>query len=196
MSSDDDRAQAGGAVPPATASLADAASTVRIWDPVVRIFHWSLVLAFVFAWASGDELQDLHEAAGYTIVGLLAIRVAWGFIGTRHARFSDFVYRPSAVIAYLIDMVRFRAPRHLGHNPAGGAMVLALIAMLAATCATGIMMTTDAYWGVNWVEEAHELAANLAVLLIGLHLAGVFVASLEHRENLVAAMITGRKRRR
>jgi cytochrome b len=196
MSAYDDRAQAGGAQPPATASPAGAASTVRIWDPVVRIFHWSLVLAFVIAWASGDELQDLHEMAGYAIVGLLAIRVAWGFVGTRHARFSDFIYRPSAVISYLIDTARLRARRYLGHNPAGGAMVLALIAMLAATCATGFMMTTDAYWGVDWVEETHELAANLSVVLIGLHLVGVFVASVEHRENLVAAMITGRKRRR
>ncbi len=195
MSAYDDRAQAGGAQPPATASPAGAASTVRIWDPVVRIFHWSLVLAFVIAWMSGDELQDLHETAGYAIVGLLAIRVAWGFIGTRHARFSDFIYRPSAVIGYLIDTARLRARRYLGHNPAGGAMVLALIAMLAATCATGFMMTTDAYWGVDWVAETHELAANLSVVLIGLHLVGVFVASVEHRENLVAAMITGRKRR-
>jgi cytochrome b len=196
MSAYDDRAQAGGAQPPATASPAGAASTVRIWDPVVRLFHWSLVLAFVIAWMSGDELQDLHETAGYAIVGLLAIRVVWGFIGTRHARFSDFIYRPSAAIGYLIDTARLRARRHLGHNPAGGAMVLALIAMLAATCATGFMMTTDAYWGVDWVEETHELAANLSVVLIGLHLVGVFVASVEHRENLVAAMITGRKRRR
>ena len=196
MSAYDDRAQAGGAQPPATASPAGTASTVRIWDPVVRIFHWSLVLAFVIAWMSGDELQDLHEAAGYAIVGLLAIRVVWGFIGTRHARFSDFIYRPSAVIGYLIDTARLRARRYLGHNPAGGAMVLALIAMLAATCATGFMMTTDAYWGLDWVEETHELAANLSVVLIGLHLVGVFVASVEHRENLVAAMITGRKRRR
>ena len=192
----DDRAQAGGAQPPATASPAGAASTVRIWDPVVRIFHWSLVLAFVIAWMSGDELQDLHETAGYAIVGLLAIRVVWGFIGTRHARFSDFIYRPSAAIGYLIDTARLRARRYLGHNPAGGAMVLALIAMLAATCATGFMMTTDAYWGVDWVEETHELAAKLSIVLIGLHLVGVFVASVEHRENLVAAMITGRKRSR
>lgn len=196
MSAYDDRAQAGGVQPPATASPADAASTVRVWDPVVRIFHWSLVLAFVIAWASGDELQSLHETAGYAIAGLLAIRVVWGFIGTRHARFSDFIYRPSAVTGYLIDTVRLRARRYLGHNPAGGAMVLALIAMLAATCTTGFMMTTDAYWGVDWVEETHELAANLSIVLIGLHLVGVFVASAEHRENLVTAMITGRKRRR
>jgi cytochrome b len=196
MSAYDDRAQAGGAQPPATASLADAARTVRIWDPVVRAFHWSLVLAFVIAWMSGDELQDLHEAAGYAIVGLLAIRVAWGFVGTRHARFSEFVYRPSAILGYLIDTARLRARRYLGHNPAGGAMVLALIATLAATCTTGFMMTTDAYWGVDWVQEAHEFAANLSVVLIGLHLVGVFVASVEHRENLIGAMITGRKRRR
>jgi cytochrome b len=110
-------------------------------------------------------------------------------------RFSDFVYRPSTVISYLIDTAHLRARRYVGHNPAGGAMVIALLVMLAMTCATGIMMTIDAYWGVEWLEEVHEVAANLTVVLVGFHLAGVFVVSVEHRENLLKAMITGRKLR-
>lgn len=195
MTALDTEAGAGGVEPPAMAAPTDASPTVRVWDPLVRLFHWSLVAAFVIAWATGEELQSLHEVAGYAIVGLLVIRILWGFVGTTHARFSDFVYRPSTTIGYLIDTVRLRAKRYLGHNPAGGAMVLALLVMLAMVCGTGIMMTTDAYWGVEWVEEAHELAANLTVVLVGLHLVGVFVASVEHRENLVRAMITGRKRR-
>lgn len=187
------KATAGGSMPPAVAPT-NISPTVRVWDPLVRLFHWSLVGAFVIAWATGDELQALHELAGYAIVGLLIMRVIWGFVGTVHARFSDFVHRPSTVIGYLVDTLRLRAKRYLGHNPAGGAMVIALLVMLAITCATGILMTTDAFWGIEWVEEIHEFAANLTVVLVGLHLVGVFVASVEHRENLVKAMITGRKR--
>jgi cytochrome b len=195
MNAFSEKVEAGGVVPPATAAPAAGGCTVRVWDPVIRLFHWSLVVAFVVAWATGEELRTLHETAGYAIVGLLVVRVLWGFVGGTHARFADFVYRPSTVVGYLIDIVRFRARRHVGHNPAGGAMVVALLFMLIATATTGVMMTRDAFWGVGWVEEVHELAANLTVVLVGLHLAGVFVASLQHRENLAKAMITGRKRR-
>ncbi len=166
-----------------------------VWDPLVRVFHWSLVLAFTVAWLTGDELRRVHEIAGYVILGLVAFRLVWGVVGGAHARFTDFVYRPGTVIGYLGDMLRRRAKRYIGHNPAGGAMVVALLAMLTVTCATGVMMTTDAFWGVEWVEEAHEIASNAMLVLIGLHLAGVFAASAEHRENLVRAMITGLKRR-
>ncbi len=166
-----------------------------VWDPLVRIFHWSLVIAFIVAWLTGDELQRVHEIAGYVILGLVAFRLVWGIVGGAHARFSDFVRRPGTVIRYLIDMLRLRAKRYIGHNPAGGAMVIALLAMLAVTCATGIMITMDAFGDVGWVEEAHEVASNLTLVLVGLHLVGVFAASVEHRENLVRAMITGRKRR-
>ncbi|NBN62937.1 cytochrome b/b6 domain-containing protein [Pannonibacter tanglangensis] len=169
-------------------------ATVRVWDPVVRLFHWSLVGLFAVAWLSGDELQSLHEAAGYAIAGLLALRVVWGLVGTRHARFSDFLYRPATVVRFLADTARGRARRYIGHNPAGGVMILALIGVLASLCATGVLMTTDLFWGVSWVEELHEGLANAALLLVGLHLAGVGIASLEHRENLVRSMITGRKR--
>jgi cytochrome b len=189
-----EKVKAGGATPPAMAAGGRASETVRVWDPVVRLFHWSLVASFITAWVTGDELQRVHEIAGYVIVGLLVVRVLWGFVGTAHARFSDFVYRPSAVIGYLIDTARRRARRYLGHNPAGGAMVVALLMLLAVAAASGIMMTTDAFWGVEWVEETHEAAANLTLVLIGFHLAGVFVASVEHRENLVRAMVSGRKR--
>jgi cytochrome b len=189
------KAGVGGVMPPAVAGRAAAERTVAVWDPLVRVFHWSLVVAFVVAWATGDELKRVHEIAGYTIVGLVAVRVLWGLVGSRHARFADFVYRPSEVVRFLGDTLRLRARRYLGHNPAGGAMVIALLITLAATSVLGVLMTTDAFWGVEWVEEAHEFSANLAIALVGVHLLGVFVACLEHRENLVAAMITGRKRR-
>ncbi len=177
--------EAGGATPPAT---------VKVWDPFVRVFHWSLAALFLLAYATGDEVENVHIVAGYAIGGLLALRIGWGLVGTRHARFSDFVRSPRAVLAYLRDVALLRAPRYLGHNPAGGAMVVALIAMLVGTCSTGYMMTTDAYWGAKGVEEVHEVLANLTVGLIVVHVLGVLVASFEHRENLVKAMVTGRKR--
>lgn len=167
---------------------------VRVWDPLVRAFHWSLVAAFAAAWISGEEWEQLHVLLGYAVASLVAFRLAWGIVGPKHARFSDFVYRPSRVMSYLRDTMALRARRHLRHNPAGGAMVVALLAMLAAVCATGFMMTTDAFWGLEWVEEAHEAAVNVALVLVAVHILGVALASWEHRENLVKSMITGRKR--
>lgn len=176
---------AGGSAPPAT---------VRVWDPFVRLFHWSLVILFATAWLTGDEVQNIHETSGYIIAGLLAARVIWGLIGAQHARFSDFIYRPATVVGFLVDMARGRASRYIGHNPAGGAMVIALIATIAGIAGTGIMMTTDMFWGVSWVEDLHEVLSTLALVLVGLHVVGVVVASFEHRENLVRSMFTGRKR--
>lgn len=167
---------------------------VRVWDPLVRLFHWSLVCAFAIAWATGDELDRVHEIAGYAIIGLIAFRLVWGIVGSTHARFADFVRGPGAVIAHARDTLLFRAKRYLGHNPAGGAMIVLLLVMLGVICGTGVMMTTDAYWGVEWVEEVHELAVNITLGLVVLHLLGVLFASIEHGENLVKAMFTGRKR--
>ena len=189
-----EEAGAGGVTPPASIGSPAAPRTVKVWDPLVRLFHWSLLAAFVTAWATGDELKSVHEIAGYTIAGLLVFRVFWGLFGSTHARFTDFVRRPSVVIGYLADTARLRARRYIGHNPAGGAMVVALLVMLSVICGSGILMTTDAFWGVEWVEETHEIAVNVTLVLIALHIAGVLFASLEHGENLVAAMITGRKR--
>jgi len=143
---------------------------------------------------TGEEDASVHEWAD-TQSSIARHPLVWGFVGTTHARCSDFMYYPSTILGFLTDTIHLRARRYLGHNPAGGAMVIALVLMLAATAATGIMMTTDAYWGVEWVGDVHEAAANLSVVLVGLHLVGVFVASVEHRENLVRAMITGYKRR-
>lgn len=177
--------EAGGEMPPAT---------VKVWDPFVRVFHWSLAGLFLLAYATGDEMEKVHIAAGYAIAGLLVLRIVWGFIGPRHARFSDFLRSPRAVLTYLRDVALLRAPRYLGHNPAGGAMVVALIVMLIGTCITGYMMTTEAFWGSEAFEEVHEVFANLTVGLVVVHVLGVLVASFEHQENLVKAMITGRKR--
>lgn len=177
------------------AGRATRPAEVKVWDLLVRLFHWSLVLAFAVAWLSAEEWDSVHEYAGYAVMALVALRILWGMIGTRHARFADFVYRPGTVVRYLRDTALLRAKRYLGHNPAGGAMVIALLVALAAITATGFMMTTDAFWGVEWVEDAHETAVDITLVLVGLHLLGVLAASIEHSENLVRAMITGRKRR-
>lgn len=168
---------------------------VSVWDSFIRIFHWSLVTLFIVAFATGDEIEWLHNWVGYAIAALLALRVVWGFVGTRYARFSDFIKGPRAVAIFLKQSVRLEAPRHLGHNPAGGWMILALMAVLTGLVTTGIMMTTDAFWASKTVEDVHEVLANAAIVLIALHVLGVILASYEHGENLVSAMFSGRKRR-
>lgn len=167
---------------------------VRVWDPFVRVFHWTLVASFALAWITADEWDFAHEAFGYAIATLVGLRVIWGVIGTRHARFSDFVYKPSVVIGFIHDSIVLRARRYLGHNPAGGVMVVALLLALLVTTGTGILSTSDAYRGLDWAEGLHEIAANLTIALVVLHVAGVVLASLEHRENLIRSMFTGRKR--
>lgn len=190
--------EAGGTMPPATSLKAHVltAPVVQVWDPFVRIFHWSLVGLFVIAFVTGDETEWLHLTAGYAIAALVLLRIIWGFVGPRHARFSDFVRTPREVTGYVHRAMRLRAPRYLGHNPAGGAMIIALLAMLVGISATGFMMTTDAFWGAQWVEDLHEGLVYVTLGLIALHVAGVVFASIEHGENLVKAMITGRKRAR
>ncbi len=180
-----DAIEAGGATPPAT---------VKVWDPFVRVFHWTLLALFVTAFVSGDENEGVHIAAGYGIAILLALRLVWGAIGPRHARFSSFVQRPRQVLTYLRDVAGFKAPRYLGHNPAGGVMIVALMAALIGTAVTGYMMSTDAYWGAKWLEKLHEALAHGTLVLVGLHVLGVVASSLLHKENLVKAMWTGRKR--
>jgi len=168
--------------------------SVRVWDPLVRIGHWSLVAAVAVAWITGDEWQSTHEVAGYVAATVVALRILWGFAGSRHARFSDFVRGPAAVLAYARGMLRGRKQRYLGHNPAGGVMILALIATVMALGLTGWLATTDRFWGSEWLEESHEALANLLLVLIALHLGGVLLGSIRDGENLVRAMITGRKR--
>ncbi|ODR99293.1 cytochrome B [Methyloceanibacter methanicus] len=169
-------------------------ATTRVWDVFVRVFHWSLAASFVVAWLSGDGWKSLHLWAGYAVAALIALRLVWGIVGPDHARFSRFVKSPLVVAGYLKDLVTGREVRHLGHNPAGGAMIIALLVTLLGLCLSGWLMTTDAYWGSELVEAIHETLANVALVLVGLHVAGVLWTSFRHRENLVRAMVTGRKR--
>lgn len=198
-------------------------SKVRVWDPLVRVFHWGLVAAFATAWRTADELQPVHEFAGYTVAGLVAFRLVWGLVGSRYARFAHFLKGPGETLAYLGDMTRGRERRYLGHNPAGATMIVALLVTLAGTAFTGWLMedetrvamlpTISAIVAPAWADddgdaresgergqvegplkEVHETLANLMLLLAALHVAGVVLASFRHHENLARAMVTGDKR--
>ena len=166
---------------------------ISVWDPLVRIFHWSLV--GIIAWEFlGEDGDYLHRTLGYVALGLIAFRMIWGFVGTKHARFTDFVKSPGTVIAYITSLLSGHPRRYLGHNPAGGAMVIALLVMTAIVGGTGWAMRTEALWGQEWIEELHEVSAWLMLVFIAAHVLGVIAASIQHRENLVLSMLSGKKK--
>lgn len=167
---------------------------VKIWDPFVRLFHWSLVVTIATAWLTGDEIKVLHEPLGYIAAALISLRILWGFAGSHYARFTQFVPSPQRFAGYLRDILSRQEKRYLGHNPAGAVMILALIATIAGTALTGWLQTTDAYFGDEAMEDLHEFLANGLLVLVALHVGGVIVASLRHGENLVRSMMTGLKR--
>ncbi|MGD2075257.1 MAG: cytochrome b/b6 domain-containing protein [Gammaproteobacteria bacterium] len=180
---------------------------IKVWDIFVRMFHWSLVLMFTIAYLTEEELLSLHLIAGYAVSGLLVLRLMWGFVGSRHARFSDFVYRPAEVKRFVRDTMQLRARRYVGHNPAGGAMILLMLASLVLLSASGmavygieesagpLAMLGGSYGRFEEVAEGvHEFFANFTLLLVVIHVAGVMVESAIHRENLAKSMVTGFKR--
>ena len=211
---------------------------VRVWDPLVRLFHWSLVTAFAIAMLTGEEESLLHVYAGYAILGLVGFRIVWGFIGPRYARFSNFIYSPGHTIRYLGGLLGGRPEYYTGHNPAGGWMIVCLLASLLisgytglevygaeghgplATGGPGIELVSAAHAdddgddddhqregeedghqhegeeseAEEFWEEIHEFFSYFTLLLVLIHVAGVIVASRVHGENLVSAMITGKKR--
>lgn len=183
-------------------------SSIKVWDPFVRIFHWGLVIAFVTTYVSEEEILGIHTLAGYVVLGLLSLRLVWGFIGTRHARFSDFTFSPASIRAFIRDTLKLRARRYIGHNPAGGAMIFLLIVSLLLTSITGMaiyaaaeqagplagLLTNSSEFMKEALEETHEFFANFTLFLVFIHIAGVIVESFIHRENLAKSMITGYKR--
>lgn len=194
---------------------------VKVWDIVVRVGHWSLVALFAIAYLTGEiEVETLHAWAGYAILAIVLFRILWGVIGSKHARFSDFVFGWRETAAYARSLLTLRPKHYLGHNPLGGWMVVGLLAMLLLVCWSGLELYADEGKGplarapVTLVsvavangkddgrederesvwEDVHEALAHLGLLMVLLHVAGALVASLLHGENLVRAMITGRKR--
>lgn len=171
-----------------------ATKRVFVWDLPVRLFHWLLAASFAgaFLTAESERLRDVHVVLGYTVLGLVAFRLLWAFVGTRYARLSSFTFGPRAVVDYLRSLLAFRPLHYVGHNPAGSWVIYGLVLLAVVTGAAGYM--TDGHIGGHAVEEFHEGAANVMLTLVFAHIAGVVVASLMHRENLVKAMITGYKR--
>lgn len=168
---------------------------IKVWDLPTRLFHWLLAATFAGAWLTADSERwiDVHVTLGYAFAGLIAFRLVWGFIGTRYARFSSFVAGPRPVLRYLGSILKAKPERHVGHNPAGGWAVLALLGLGAVTALTGYLNFND--YGGHWLEELHEGAAGAMLALVFVHIGAVIVSSLIHRENLVRAMLSGLKRR-
>jgi len=180
---------------------------IKIWDLPVRIFHWSLVTCFFVAYFTEDDFMNLHTYAGYGIIGLIVFRLIWGVIGSYHSRFNNFLSHPRNLGIYLKDIFYNRAKRYLGHNPAGAAMIVALILSLIITTLSGLatyateemsgpfvgLMTNAPNFIYDGVEDIHEFFANFTLVLVGLHVLGVVLASLSHKENLIRAMWTGYK---
>ena len=167
---------------------------ILVWDIPTRVFHWSLALSFAGAWltAESERYRDVHLMLGYTLLGLIAFRLVWGLVGTRYARFGQFVRAPSAVVGYVKSLLSRQPEHHVGHNPAGAIAILLLLVLGIATGVSGWMTYNEL--GGEWLEEAHEVFANLMLAVVGVHIVGVVAASLIHRENLARAMVTGYKR--
>ena len=170
-----------------------SSSSTLVWDLPVRLFHWLLVACFAGAWltSESEHWRLAHVWFGYGMAGLVGLRLVWGLVGTQHARFASFVRGPRAALAYLRSLLGPRPQHYLGHNPAGGLAIVGLLALIALTAASGYATYNEL--GGDWLEELHEFAADALLILVGVHLAGVTVDSFVHKENLVRAMITGRK---
>jgi cytochrome b len=175
--------------------MAEARTWIRVWDRFVRVFHWALLVAFVVAFASHEDgYGALHLVSGYAVTALVGARLIWGFAGSRYARFTEFVRGPNVVLAYLVALVRGQVRRYLGHNPAGGSMIVVMLALLAVVSVIGILLTTTRFYGDELMFDLHEAAVDLMLVCVLLHVAGVLWSSRVHRENLIKAMWTGRKR--
>ena len=169
-------------------------STVAVWDRLVRVLHWGLLLALIVSWLGTFAWPGVHQPAGYVALALVALRLLWGFAGGRYARFGQFVRGPRATRAYALAVLRRREPRHVGHNPLGAWMILALLGCVCALALTGWLYTSDRYWGDERVEWLHLALAWGLLALALLHVAGVLYTGWRQRESLLLAMLTGRKR--
>ncbi|AKO52885.1 cytochrome B561 [Marinobacter psychrophilus] len=177
------------------ASTVSQGGRVKVWDPAVRIFHWGLVAAFCVAYFTADDYRNIHEWSGCVVVGLIACRLVWGVIGSRYARFSDFVPRPGRLTDYVRLALKGQEPSHLGHNPAAAIMILFLLLANGVIGISGLLLTTDWGWGSGVLEEVHEISVNMTLIAIALHVSAAIYESFHHQENLIRSMLTGYKRR-
>lgn len=168
--------------------------TVKVWDALVRITHWGVALLVLANLLVLEEGETWHQWAGYAACALVAVRLLWGMVGSRHARFGDFWPTPARFRAHWQAMRSRQGPHELGHNPLGALMMLALWACILGLGVTGYLMGTDAYWGSDSLEELHEALANTLSALVLLHVAAVALMSWWSKINLARAMVTGYKR--
>jgi cytochrome b len=173
----------------------DAPDMVKVWDWPLRMFHWLLAFFVLLAWFTPGKFDSLHRFAGYAVIILIAFRIGWGVFGTRFSRFHALGRRLRAAPAYLFNLRRGGTGRYRGLNPAGTAMMVALLLLLAVSTITGWMSTTVRFFGVPWVEDTHGYVSDAVIVLVVIHVIGVLVMCVLQRENLVRAMITGWKRR-
>lgn len=169
-------------------------TTVKVWDIWVRFTHWVVAAGIVANLAITEEGSLWHEYVGYTVVGLVIARLIWGVIGTKYARFSNFFPTPSRIKAHLHSFkVQPKTDAHLGHNPFGALMMFALWGVILGLGISGYMMSTDAFWGVEWLGELHEVLATSLYVLVPIHILSAIVMSKLQKQNLIKAMITGKK---
>jgi len=166
---------------------------LRVWDPLVRVFHWSLAGAFIANAFFTRPGKEVHQWVGYAVAGLIALRVIWGLIGTRHARFRDFLPTPGAVLGQIGEMATGRRHVHEGHSPLGALMIYNLLLTMAGLAASGYAMTTVMFFGVGWVEEVHEVLVVWAEISVVVHILAVVIESRRLGVNLPKSMVTGYK---
>lgn len=171
-----------------------ASRTVAVWDLPLRLWHWALAACVLVAWFTPTVQDKLHRIVGYTVLGLLAFRLVWGFTGSRYSRFRMVGVRLRAAPRYLWNLRRGITGRYIGLNPAGTLMLAALLVSLAVSTITGVMSVTVTFFGVWWVEDTHHYSSDAVIVLVVVHVVGVLLMGLLQRENLIRAMITGRKR--
>lgn len=171
-----------------------ASRTVEVWDLPLRLWHWALAISVLAAWFTPTVYNGLHRIVGYTVIGLLAFRLVWGFWGSRYSRFRMVGVRLRAAPHYVWNLRRGMTGRYIGLNPAGTMMLVALLLSLAVSAITGAMSVTVTFFGVWWIEDTHAFASDAVIVLVVLHVVGVVLMGMLQRENLIRAMITGRKR--
>jgi len=166
-----------------------------VWDLFVRVFHWTLVVCVLLNSFVLDDGETVHRWAGYLASALVLARVVWGFVGSRHARFTDFFPTPGRIVRHVRGMFSGRAEFHWGHNPLGALMMMALMGLVLALGVTGWMQGLDAYWGEEWLQDLHEGIGEALIILVGLHAAAALIMGRIERARLLKAMVTGVKER-
>ncbi len=166
---------------------------ILVWDVPTRVFHWLLALSFAGAYltAESERYRDIHVGFGYTLLGLIAFRLLWGFFGTRYAQFRSFLFKPGEIVAYSLSLLKGKPAHYPGHNPLGSVGIWLLLGLGTLSGASGVLLFEDI--GGDMLEEVHEVASNAMLAIVLVHIAGVVASSVLHRENLVRAMITGLK---